>query len=183
MRPHPGKLRAVVLDHSGAAGVHGLPGDDIEWSLDGDSTVDSRRKDAIESGQLAKPIVCLNCGLVYSATPACPSCGFAPRSKEKPRAAAKALHEARDEVLTRYEGTGKTDQSAEKRQRHWTSLMFLTASTNRTLGAAAAMFSKKWGIAPWKAGVSPIPNGQGDWQQKTADVFPQFQRKKEQVAC
>ena len=36
LRPAPGKTDALILDHAGAIFVHGLPDDDIAWSLDED---------------------------------------------------------------------------------------------------------------------------------------------------
>lgn len=71
LRPFPGKDRAIILDHAGNAGVHGLPDDDREWCLDGE---DTGRKGK------AEPTLRL-CGKCYahatSGTMVCVHCGWA----------------------------------------------------------------------------------------------------------
>ena len=42
LRPAPGKRNAIILDHSGAVFVHGLPEDDIAWTLDDDGRAVNR---------------------------------------------------------------------------------------------------------------------------------------------
>ena len=71
LRPYPGKDRAIILDHAGNAGVHGLPDDDREWCLDGE-----------ESGRKGKaPPTLRLCGKCYahakSGTLVCSHCGWA----------------------------------------------------------------------------------------------------------
>lgn len=175
MRPAKGKSRAVVLDHAGAAGVHGLPGDDVEWSLDENSTVDGRRKRAIKDGRQETVVVCLQCGLAFSGEPCCPACQWKPKHRQKPTAA-KQIHEARDEVLSRYEGDGG-HVAAETRQRHWMSCLYMAAARKSVLGAAAAMFSKKFGVPPWTCGVKPLPDDLGAWRRPVVEVFPQFDKR------
>ena len=175
MRPAKGKTRAVVLDHAGAAGVHGLPGDDVEWSLDENSTVDGRRKKAVEEGRQDVVVVCHACGLAFSGEPQCPACGWKPKHKSKP-SAPKQIHEARDEVLSRYEGDAANHVNSEARQRHWASCLYIAAARKAPLGAAAAMFTKKFGVPPWTCGVKPLPGGRGDWKRPVVEVFPQFDK-------
>ncbi len=87
MRPATGKDRAVVLDHAGAAGVHGLPGEDVEWSLDLASSVHDRRNKAIEEGKKEATVYCKGCGVAYTGLPACPACGKATPRAERKRSA------------------------------------------------------------------------------------------------
>jgi DNA repair protein RadD len=176
MRPAPGKTRAVVLDHAGAAGVHGLPGDDVEWSLDENSTVDARRKKALKDGKSETVVMCHQCGLMFSGEPRCPACGWKPKHKSKP-AAQKDVQQARDEVLSRYESGNADKIVAETRQRHWMSCLYITAARNSVLGAAAALFSKKFGVPPWSCGVKPLPSDRGDWKRPIVEVFPQFNKR------
>ncbi|HYE77958.1 MAG TPA: DEAD/DEAH box helicase family protein [bacterium] len=169
MRPAPGKTRAVVLDHSGASGEHGLPGDDVEWSLDANSTVDQRRKKALDEGRAARPVSCRACGLVFSGEPRCPSCGWVvPKVLAgKPKDPARVVNED----LERVDGADVFGQ-AEARQRGWYQCLATARKRGLKAGAAAAMFRTKFGVPPWEAGVRPLPDHKGDWQRPAADVFP-----------
>jgi superfamily II DNA or RNA helicase len=71
LRPFPGKDKAIILDHAGNSGVHGLPDDDREWCLDGE-----------ESGRKGKaPPTLRLCGRCYAHTKSgvmvCPHCQWA----------------------------------------------------------------------------------------------------------
>lgn len=70
LRTHQGKDYALILDHAGNAGTHGLPDDTREWSL-GDDAGKTKRKRAVTSVRTcgecyaaAKPgtLVCAYCG-------------------------------------------------------------------------------------------------------------------------
>jgi superfamily II DNA or RNA helicase len=70
LRTHPGKERAIILDHAGNAGRHGLPDDDRVWHL-GDEQGKVKRKKPITTVRTcgkcwaaAKPgvMVCAECG-------------------------------------------------------------------------------------------------------------------------
>jgi DNA repair protein RadD len=176
MRPHPGKSRAVVLDHSGAAGVHGLPGDDVDWSLDMGSTVASRREKAIEEGRQAATVLCRACGFAYSGKPACPSCGKAAPRIERQRTMAEQYTAATDAILERFDPSEVADLLKEKRQRMWHRAIYTAISRNATAGMAAQVFQRACRLPPWEAGVSPLPESRAGWRDKAADVFPGFVR-------
>lgn len=66
LRPFPGKERAVILDHVGAVGLHGLPDSERVWTLDG-----QKKKPK------APPVRrCPRCFACFSPRPECPSCGY-----------------------------------------------------------------------------------------------------------
>ena len=68
-------VTAVVLDHAGAAAVHGLPQDEREFSLDGVTRGGANRD--------APSRTCPECYAVLpSATQTCPECGFGFPAKE-----------------------------------------------------------------------------------------------------
>jgi superfamily II DNA or RNA helicase len=75
LRPFPGKVDAMVIDHSGAVEENGFIDAFIPWSLDGDVKI----KDAIlKEQQAAKEpaqIECSVCHAVFVARHVCPSCG------------------------------------------------------------------------------------------------------------
>lgn len=170
MRPAPGKSRAVILDHSGAAGVHGLPGDDIHWSL-GDGSVQQRRKRAIEEGREAAPVTCKQCGAVFSGMEqACPACGW--RHKFQPKQKPAPFEGNDGTILSRMESLQRDPAKREAAQRFWFVCINAARSKGRTAGAAAGMFSGKFGIPPWAAGVRPMPADSGDWKLPAEIVFP-----------
>lgn len=72
LRTAPGKERAIIMDHAGNVGRHGLPDADREWSLEG------RRK-----GEKRAPVEsvrqCERCACAFeSRRSECPECGWRP---------------------------------------------------------------------------------------------------------
>lgn len=79
LRTHPGKRDCVILDHANCAATHGLPTEDREWSLDGES----RRKSKRDPDDI--PIkTCPQCFSVVRSIVGVCSCGhaFAPKPRE-----------------------------------------------------------------------------------------------------
>lgn len=72
LRPAPGKVEALILDHAGNSLRHGLPDDDRDWSL----ADREKRKKAAPSELSVRQ--CTKCFRVYRPAPQCPGCGFAP---------------------------------------------------------------------------------------------------------
>jgi len=71
LRSHPGKDKAIILDHADNVRRHGLPTDEVEWSLEG-----MQRKNKYRKGSsLVK--TCNGCGaLVGLRTLTCADCGY-----------------------------------------------------------------------------------------------------------
>jgi DNA repair protein RadD len=82
LRPAPGKADAIILDHSGSVFVHGLPEDDIAWTLDETSRAVNRTH-AARSAQAPGPALvdCPECHAVRMRGQPCVVCGWAPRTK------------------------------------------------------------------------------------------------------
>ena len=110
LRPFPGKDKALILDHAGNSGVHGLPDDDRDWCLDGE-----------ETGRKGKaPPTLRLCGKCYahakSGVMVCAECGWAwpVEAREVPEAAGELEVVKPDEVkrvkldLRREVGMAKT---------------------------------------------------------------------------
>lgn len=70
LRPSPGKRRAIILDHVGSCIRHGLPTEEIEWSLEGHAA--KRRGDAEKTLRLRQ---CPACYRVHAPAAVCPECG------------------------------------------------------------------------------------------------------------
>lgn len=178
MRPAKGKTRAVVLDHSGAAGVHGLPGEDIEWSLDLGTTVAERRAKAMEENEELRTVVCKQCGFVFNGKPLCPMCGAKLPQPKKKRTMAEEYEASVDEILVRMTGEQRDTAVKERQQREWIKCIKVAIAKNMTAGAAAAMFQKNCRCGPWAAQVSPMPYERSQWKLPASQVFPQFVKVK-----
>lgn len=76
LRPHAGKDKLIILDHVNMWKSHGLPDDEIEWSLDGG------RKPKKKSEQSVKQ--CEKCYFVFPPNRRdCPECGHTPEIKHR----------------------------------------------------------------------------------------------------
>ena len=74
LRPFPGKEKAIILDHAGNAGTHGLPDDDRDWCLeDGEA--------GLKKGKRVVDVSLRTCGKCWASvkpgTMVCPHCGWA----------------------------------------------------------------------------------------------------------
>ena len=175
--PHIGKQRAIILDHSGAAGQHGLPGEDVEWSLDLGTTLGSRRKQALKDGKLAKPVMCPACGMIFSESRNCPSCNWAiPRNQLKGYGLGGTVHEAKDEILAKVNGFQEPGNSINYGA-EWRIALRIAAAKGGTVGMAAGIFRNRTKSMPIEARVNPLPLSWSDWKRPVGEVFPEFQRK------
>lgn len=71
LRPHPGKTRAIILDHVGNCLRHGLPDDDRVWTLRGREKRQRRKPD--EKSLTVRQ--CPACFAVHRMANTCPQCG------------------------------------------------------------------------------------------------------------
>lgn len=184
MRPCPriNKTRCVVLDHSGAAGIHGPPGVDIPWSLDPAVNVGDELNRQFDEGKQPKPVLCSGCGKVYVGLPACPSCGrMAPRAEKKKPSQSEA-YKARDEVLSKLTDEAAKDIQFETRQRYWKKCIYSAIHRNSKASAAVAMFRRTYNIWPEEAGVGPTVEYSGEWQRPAAEVWPEFVKQRSGAA-
>lgn len=72
LRTHPGKQRALILDHVGNVYRHGLPDEEREWSL----SARQRSKRGKSDSDTLPVRQCERCYHVHRPAPACPRCGF-----------------------------------------------------------------------------------------------------------
>lgn len=71
LRPHPGKLDAMILDHGHTIEDLGFADDPREWTLDGREAKDRKQREAGEKSAF----VCKACGCAFSGRRTCPECG------------------------------------------------------------------------------------------------------------
>jgi superfamily II DNA or RNA helicase len=77
LRPHEGKEKALVLDHSGTVKRLGFPTDDLPLELDDGKPRSS--KSQTQEKEIPLPKACQSCSFMKPArVHKCPSCGFAP---------------------------------------------------------------------------------------------------------
>jgi len=178
-RTHWTKKRAVLLDHSGAVFVHGMPNISPEWSLGAYDSVHMRvSKKQNENPAECMPQVCKGCGAVSAGSSRCPKCQemlFVPKVKE-------VVQER--EQLSFVDDVDSTDTQARTADpRHlaeWQKMLYVCAAKGWTASRAMGMFKGKYGVWPDRAGVSPCPQN-NERQKLVAELFPDFVREKRKV--
>jgi DNA repair protein RadD len=79
LRPADGKADAIVLDHSGAVYLHGLPEDPVLWTLDPDEVAVSPQHAKRSERPETSLIECTQCSAMRMGGKPCPACGFMPK--------------------------------------------------------------------------------------------------------
>lgn len=152
LRPFPGKVAAIILDHAGNAAHHGLPDDDRVWSLDGRM---KRKTPADAPGTKT----CPQCWrIVRSIVRVCPGCQYV--FVAKPREV-----EQRDgDLVELTRGNGHRDARAEQqraRDRHaleeiaklrgykdgWVDYIMASREVKKAMGKPIDLFAT---IKDWK---------------------------------
>lgn len=97
LRTHPGKQRAIVLDHVGNVLRHGFAEDTRDWTLIGSMRVNRK---AADSGPKYRQ--CPQCYAVHPPGPVCPQCGYAHAIEDRtPDQVAGELEELKADTLRR----------------------------------------------------------------------------------
>lgn len=172
-RPWPGKEGCVVIDHAGACDFHCMPDDEIPWDLNAKANVSDRLQKDKEDGKIPKQHTCPECHCIFTGK-RCPSCGYELAEK----APAQNTIENADGILV--ERNGKTTKySHEEMQREFNRAIGYAVHRRRKAGAAAAMFSQKFGMPPWeiRPKLAHLPPKKKDiWQCAAYEVWPEFMR-------
>jgi DNA repair protein RadD len=82
LRPAEGKPYAVILDHSGAVYLHGLPEDHVEWTLDVDGRATTPAQARRKAGLEPRLHECPACKAIM-VKPPCGACGWMPQPKAR----------------------------------------------------------------------------------------------------
>lgn len=137
LRPHEGKEKALVLDHSGTVKRLGFPTDDLPLELD-----DGKPKKS--SGQQKEreeplPKACPSCSYMKPAkTHKCPSCGFEPERQSEV--------EVLDGELALMKKNKKA--TALDKQSFYSELLGLAAIRGYSDGRIANLYREKFGVWP-----------------------------------
>jgi superfamily II DNA or RNA helicase len=151
LRPHPGKVDARILDHSGAVFRHGYPDDQIEWVLEEDHS--AVNVTAAKRGAHKELVECPACQALRVSGEACHHCGWEPPQR-KP-----AYLEVRDGDLGQVLRNRNVHCLFVGEQTFYRELMGVAASKGWKSGAAAHRFKKKVGrFPPWSwNNLEPLP--------------------------
>ena len=84
LRPAPGKVDAIVIDHSGAVHRHGFVEDHVEWTLSPDKYAQNATHTHAHGEPGSRPVECSKCGALRVGGEACRHCGFKPSPPPKP---------------------------------------------------------------------------------------------------
>jgi DNA repair protein RadD len=84
LRPAPGKVDALILDHSGAVFQHGFPDDEIVWTLHEDRRAENKTQAARSHAHKPALTDCPECHAIRYEGKPCVCCGWTPRPKGVP---------------------------------------------------------------------------------------------------
>jgi ribosomal protein L32 len=81
LRPAPGKVDALVLDHAGAVFEHGFIEEPVRWTLSPGKRAENPRQTARAQGRAPTLATCPECSAVRWEGHPCPACGWRPQRK------------------------------------------------------------------------------------------------------
>ena len=153
LRPAPGKVNAIVLDHSGAVYRHGLPEDHVEWSLSPDhkavAPAHQARKLRDKKGLLDCP-ACETLSIRLGGQP-CPNCGW------EPKRAGEFIATAEGELGLVQGGRAKANEYGPEARQQWHAMLTgVAVERGYRRGWVAHKYREKFGDWPQHGGVTPI---------------------------
>ncbi len=153
LRSAPGKTDCLILDHSGAVYRHGLPTDDIRWSLDKDRRTVNRTQ-ASRSRSTGKTLTnCPECAAIRMAGDPCRSCGWKPTRRPE----AVSVHDGDLARVDRNRRTKPCEYSKADRARWHRQLVHIAKERGYKIGWAAYKHKEKFGQWPPRGKVQPEP--------------------------
>jgi len=143
LRPAEGKTHAIILDHAGNIGRHGLPDEDREWSLEG------LRKSKKNNPAEVRIRQCPQCLAIHDPLPACPYCGFVyPKREVMPAEVEGELKELDKDALRAAKLKAQEQTKREQAQAK-------TVDDLIALGRARGMkWPERWAAHVWAARVN-----------------------------
>jgi DNA repair protein RadD len=147
LRPAPGKVDAIVLDHSGAVYRHGFVEDTVCWTLD----PDRHAKNVTLQGysEHSRLCDCSQCGAVRVAGEACFHCGFLPQRTPQ-------FFICADGELGEVGRDGKAKKNNDAPREWHAMLVAIAEERNYKAGWAAHKYKEKFGNFPPR-GAKPEP--------------------------
>lgn len=170
LRSHPGKEKAILLDHAGAVWAHGSPTNDIDWELgDTNHSIQQRaKKKRKENGEgPGEGICCPQCHFVRQAGPICPRCGHT--CGESVRFVRQT-----DGKLVKRVSASMTPAQAKQAdiQRKWDSCFWRCRKAKKelTFSQVKGLFKSEHGCWPPEGLLRMPAAGSPDWKRKVKEV-------------
>jgi superfamily II DNA or RNA helicase len=157
LRPAPGKTDALILDHAGAVFSHGLPDDEITWTLAEDRKAENRAHASRGTRHATGLTTCPECAAVRLEGRPCPFCGWRPRVRS---AAVDALDGDLEQVDRAGAIRAQIVEREEKRQFH-AQLVWIARERGYQSGWAAHKFKEKFGEWPPDRSIVPAAPDEG----------------------
>ncbi|MGO8974719.1 MAG: DEAD/DEAH box helicase [Steroidobacteraceae bacterium] len=153
LRAAPGKVNAIVLDHSGAVFRHGFIEDRVDWTLDPDKRQESPTHAArLRAGYSSRLLECTQCGSTRVAGDSCGHCGFRP--ERKPQA---VVFKDGDLALVDRQRRSATIQSDPSERIRWHGMLtYIATKRGYRSGWIAHKFREKFGTWPPVSNIAPI---------------------------
>ncbi len=176
LRPAPGKVNAIVLDHSGAVFLHGFVEDRVDWTLDPEKRSESPTHSArLRSGYSSRLLECSQCGSIRIAGERCRHCGFLP---QRPPAAI-VFDDGDLGLVNRIRRTVDALSNPDERLRWHGMLTHIAAARGYKSGWIAHKFKEKFGVWPAARSVMPLqPSPEVlSWVRSRAIAYAKAQQK------
>ena len=151
LRPAPGKVDALVLDHAGAVFEHGFVEEPVIWTLHPDRRAEVPAQLARGRGELPSLKICPECQAVRRQGQPCPCCGWRPQ----PRPVAVETEEGE---LGEVDRRGVVTPLPDDPEHFYRELLWIVRAHNYKPGWAAHKHKIRYGVWPprsW-AGLEPV---------------------------
>jgi DNA repair protein RadD len=153
LRPAPGKVNAIVLDHSGAVFRHGFVEDRVEWTLDPEKRAASpTHAPRLERGYCSRLLECSSCGSMRVAGEACQHCGFLPQRPAK----AVVFADGDLALVDRQRRAAQAISDPNERMRWHGMLTHIAGERGYKAGWISHKFREKFGIWPATRSAQPM---------------------------
>jgi DNA repair protein RadD len=153
LRPSPGIINALVLDHAGAVFQHGFVDDPIEWTLSEDRLAENTAHSARGRYKAPALTTCPECKAVRFEGQQCPVCHW--QAVQRPRSVEIADGELG--VVSRTRSVQNLAHSADERLNFFGQLLFIANERGYKAGWAAHKFKEKFGKWPPVRDAAPMP--------------------------
>ena len=153
LRPAPGKIDALILDHAGAVFEHGFIDDPVVWTLDQDKRAENPAQNSRNQHRTPVLATCPECAAVHLEGRACPQCGWQPRPKPR---AVDVVDGELGEVDRQRRVHGVVPTAADKAKFH-RELLWIARERSYKPGWAAHKFREKFGEWPPRGKLEPLP--------------------------
>jgi superfamily II DNA or RNA helicase len=146
LRPAPGKVDAIVIDHSGAVHRHGFVEDRIEWALSPDKHAGNSTHAHSPGEHGSRLVECTKCGALRVGGEACRHCGFKPAPPPKP---VQFIDE--DLAIVARNGTAASYFTSDQRKEFFAQLRAIAQLRGYKDGWTAHKFRERFGaFPPWE---------------------------------